>query len=107
MFILSIVYINIIEAPIENMCSLRGKIKYLPKTIKSATMGARKYWDILDVVGYNISLENNLIASLKGWTIPIIITLLGPFRNWEYPKIFRSNRVINATFTKIGIANNK
>lgn len=38
-------------------------------------------------------LLKSLIASLKGWRIPIIPTLLGPFRIWMYLKIFRSNKV--------------
>lgn len=38
-------------------------------------------------------LLNNLIASLKGCKIPIIPTLLGPFRIWMYLKIFRSKSV--------------
>lgn len=32
-------------------------------------------------------------ASLKGCKIPIIPTLLGPFRIWIYPKNFRSKIV--------------
>lgn len=38
-------------------------------------------------------LLNSLIASLKGCKIPIIPTLLGPFRIWIYLKIFRSKSV--------------
>lgn len=38
-------------------------------------------------------LLNNLIPSLKGCIIPIIPTLLGPFRIWIYLKIFRSKIV--------------
>ena len=30
----------------------------------------------------------------------MIDALLGPKRSWEYPKIFRSKRVIKATLTK-------
>lgn len=56
-----------------------------------------------DVVGRVNSLENSLIASLKGWNSPIIPTLLGPFRSWEYPKILRSSKVIKATLIKTGI----
>ena len=42
---------------------------------------------------------NNLIASLYGWTSPIIPTLLGL-------NTLRSNNVINATLTKTGTTNN-
>jgi hypothetical protein len=38
-------------------------------------------------------LLKSLIASLKGCRIPIKPTLLGPFRIWIYPKIFRSKIV--------------
>ena len=37
---------------------------------------------------------------LKGWNIPNDIILLGPFRSWIYPKIFRSDKVKNATLIK-------
>ena len=46
-------------------------------------MGEIKYCNKFDKFGKTNSLENNLIASLKGWAIPIILTLLGPLRNWE------------------------
>lgn len=36
------------------------------------------------------------MASLKGWKIPNNPTLFGPFRNWIYPKILRSNNVKKA-----------
>ena len=57
----------------------------------------------LPYLGIIFSLENNLIASLNGCKIPAILTLFGPFRKWAYPKIFRSNKVIKATFTNTGI----
>ena len=37
-----------------------------------------------------ISLENNLIASLIGWMNPLKLTLSGPLRICERPIIFRS-----------------
>jgi len=58
---------------------------------------------MLDKFGKTNSFENNLIASLNGCISPINLTLLGPFRIWLYPKIFRSNNVTNATLTKIKI----
>merc|ERR1712002_148346 len=42
-------------------------------------------------------------SSLNGWATPIILTLFGPFRNWLYPKILRSNKVTNATLTNVQI----
>lgn len=35
-------------------------------------------------------------ASAIGWGIPIILTLLGPFRSWIYPSSLRSSSVKNA-----------
>ena len=52
-------------------------------TIINPQNGEIKYCKILDNLGYTISFVNNLIASLKGWASPIILTLLGPFRSWE------------------------
>ena len=49
----------------------------------------------------------SLTASAIGCKTPIILTLLGPSRYWLYPKIFRSNKVIKATFNKIGTKINK
>lgn len=46
-------------------------------------------------------LENNLIASEKGWRIPQFPTFLGPRRKWNLPKIFRSIIVKKATEIKI------
>jgi len=66
-------------------------------------MGEIKYCNKFDKFGKTNSLENNLIASLKGCINPINLTLLGPLRICLYPKILRSNNVTNATFTKIKI----
>lgn len=55
------------------------------------------------IIGKKDTLENNLIASERGWGIPAQPTLLGPNRSWDNPKIFRSKRVINPTITKAGI----
>lgn len=53
---------------------------------------------IYDNEKFIISMDSNVLlksfkASLKGCRIPVIPTLLGPFRNWIYPKIFRSKIV--------------
>lgn len=47
----------------------------------------------LDFKINTISLEKSFTASLIGWKIPIIPTLLGPLRFWTNPKTFRSNKV--------------
>jgi hypothetical protein len=39
--------------------------------------------------------------SIKGWRIPRILVLLGLFRIWLYPKIFRSRMVKKATARRI------
>ena len=51
----------------------------------------------------NTSLENSLIASAKGCRIPRVDTLLGPLRDWDSPKIFRSIRVKKATLASLEI----
>lgn len=50
-----------------------------------------------------ISFINSLTASAMGCKIPIILTLFGPLRNCAYLRIFRSNKVINATLINNGI----
>lgn len=49
-------------------------------------------------------LVNSLNASAIGWGMPWRITLLGPFRIWEYPSNFRSSRVKNAIAAKARIS---
>ena len=58
-------------------------------------------------MGESICFKKSLTASAIGCKNPITLTLLGPSRYWEYPKIFRSNKVIKATLTKIGINKSK
>ena len=55
------------------------------------------------MVGYVCSFVNSLIASANGWRIPIIPTLLGPFRIWMYANTFRSSSVKKATPTNTQI----
>merc|ERR1712066_761283 len=76
-------------------------IMYINKTDINPSIGEIKYCSALDKLGKTNSLENNLIASLKGCIRPIILTLLGPLRICLYPKILRSNNVTNATLIKI------
>jgi hypothetical protein len=61
-----------------------------------ANMGAKKNGSILEDLGRFSSFKNNFAASAIGWSSPNTLTLLGPFRRWEYPKIFRSSNVKNA-----------
>jgi hypothetical protein len=72
-------------------------------TITSAYNGDIRYWLRLDVEGNTISLDKSLIASLKGWAKPLILTLLGPLRNCLQPKILRLSKVIKATLINTGI----
>lgn len=53
------------------------------------------------IEGWACSFVNNFKASAKGWGIPMIPTLFGPFRIWMYPRIFRSNKVKKAMANKI------
>jgi len=66
----------------ENTCSLKGNKENVTNTINNPHAGAKKYWYMFDILGKTNSFENNLIASLNGWAKPIILTLLGPLRNW-------------------------
>lgn len=63
------------------------------KDIENPNIGANqnKIWFL--IIGEIFSFINNLTASEKGWRIPRTPTLLGPLRIWEYPRIFRSNKV--------------
>ena len=94
-------YINKTDILIEKFISLNGNRKKLIKTIINPSIGEIKYCSALDKLGKTNSLENNLIASLKGCIRPIILTLLGPLRICLYPKILRSNNVTNATLIKV------
>jgi len=102
-FILIIIYKNNTPRLKLKLISAKGKNKYVSITIISAIMGATKNCFGFEEEGHSISLENNLIASLNGCKIPTNLTLLGPLRIWLRPKIFRSSKVINATFTRTGI----
>jgi len=79
-FILNIIYKKIRDILIEKIISLKGNKINLIKTIINPNIGEIKYWNILDKLGKINSLENNLIASLKGCISPINLTLLGPLR---------------------------
>jgi|TARA_B100001146_G_scaffold220559_1_gene229429 hypothetical protein len=94
---------KIIDNLKENIYSFMGNRENVINTIINPQAGAKKYWKILAKLGNTNSLEKSLMASLKGCASPTILTLLGPFRNCLYPRIFRSRSVTNATFTKIAI----
>lgn len=68
---------------------------------KSPIVGAIKKGEILAKDGIVSSFEKSFSASAKGWGIPIIPTLFGPFRNWKYPSAFRSSKVKNAIAARI------
>lgn len=61
-----------------------------------AKMGAPIKGAMLDLVGEVCSLVRSFSTSAKGWGIPAIPTLLGPFRSCMYPSIFRSSSVKKA-----------
>lgn len=48
-----------------------------------ARAGLRLNTTELLMTGLTGSLENSLIASLKGCRIPPVLTLFGPLRSWE------------------------
>ena len=70
------------------------KVKWIPeyscgnkchkiKALLNLKIGAKKKGNTLANLGTETSLQNNLIASAKGWGSPINLTLFGPFRNWK------------------------
>jgi hypothetical protein len=80
-----------------------GKTVHIAKATTNIKQGLIKKNFQFTFILFSDCLINNLIASLKGWITPEKATLLGPTRVWENPKIFRSNKVTKATFTRIGI----
>jgi len=92
-----------IERPKENIDSLIGKEAKTKRDNLMARTGLIEYRAWLAVFKNTLSLENSLIASLKGCRIPPAPTLFGPFRSWLYPKIFRSSNVMKATFKSTAI----
>ena len=67
-----------------------------------ANKGLNKNKKKLLLYGSLSSLEKSFTASEKGCKIPKMDVLLGPFRSWERPKIFRSIKVKKATLIKTG-----
>lgn len=65
----------------EKLYSLNGKEIKTNNDNLNARKGVYININLLEKSGIRNSLENNLIASLKGWGTPARPTLLGPFRN--------------------------
>ena len=63
-------------------------------------MGAIKNVEVLAIDGNDCSFTKSFRASARGWGSPVIDTLLGPFRSWMYPRIFRSKRVKKAILSR-------
>lgn len=78
-----------------------GKQIHKNKERVNLTHGEKKKGYMFDKIGQLISLVYNLIASEKGWRIPLTPTLLGPNRICINPKILRSKSVIKATLTRL------
>lgn len=74
------------------------------KEIKILIIGEVMYIMKLDFEFKLNSFLISLIASVIGWRIPIIATLLGPLRFCVYLMIFRSISVKNAILTIIEMA---
>ena len=69
-----IIYTKIRDILTEKIISLNGNKKNLINTIINPNIGEIKYWNIFERFGKTNSLENNLIASLKGCINPINLT---------------------------------
>ena len=67
------------------------------KESKRAKWGANPYVNLLACKGTMFCFVRSLKASRRGWTIPIMDTLLGPTRLWKRPITLRSKRVKKAT----------
>jgi hypothetical protein len=67
------------------------------RTNTNLTIGLAQKIKLCPLVGNIKFLTNNFTASLMGCKKPIKDGLLGPNRLCEYPKIFRSSKVIKAT----------
>lgn len=80
-----------------------GKVDHITRDIKIFIIGDSRYNIKLDFRFRLSSFLISLIASAIGCKIPIMNTLLGPFRFWIYLIIFRSIRVKNAILTIIEI----
>lgn len=79
----------------------KGELKngyriHIVRARNKASIGAARNGKVLAEFGVFNSLVNNFNASAIGCGMPIILTLLGPFRSWMYPRTFRSSRVKNA-----------
>lgn len=94
---------NIINLSFQSLSLERtGIVLHIMRTRISIIAGLKRKtcWFML-VLGSHC-LAKNLIASAKGWAIPLIATTLGPNRNCLSPRILRSNKVTIATEIKIG-----
>lgn len=63
------------------------------KARKRERRGVNRNANLLDDDTRKSSFVNNLPPSPAAWIRPANLTLLGPLRSWEYPKIFRSSKV--------------
>lgn len=77
-----------------------GNRHHINRAKNSLNTGATKNGVILAMVGFACSFTRSFKASANGWGIPIIPTLLGPFRIWKYPRALRSSKVKKAMANK-------
>ena len=87
-----------------NSILLEGIILHRNRASAIARPGAHKnkYWE--ELVGVVTCFINNLIASANGCVIPPSLTLLGPLRDCDSPRILRSKSVKKATLSSTGMA---
>jgi len=75
-------HIKIIEDVMEKDV-LNGMENHTASLIMIDRIGLNLNIKKFDLKGVTASFEKSLIASLKGWRMPITLTLLGPLRSWE------------------------
>lgn len=85
---------------------MTGAKTHKNKIKKIIPKGAIENIFLFPLSGKRYSFKKSLTASAKGCRTPPALTLFGPFRACLKPKILRSNKVKNATFTKTGITIN-
>jgi len=93
---LIIIIIKIAENKKNLVSNFNGATSQTQNTSIRLILGPKKKISLWVLPGEKWVFRNNFTASAMGCNKPAKEGLLGPSRLWEYPKIFRSKRVINA-----------
>ena len=91
-----IIIIKIAEKQKKLASNFNGATSQTQNTSIRLILGPKKKISLWALPGEKWVFKNSFTASAIGCNNPAKEGLLGPSRLWEYPKIFRSKRVINA-----------